>query len=204
MTLNKQPLMDVVRREDKEERLKTFIAQYFQAGVDAAGSKTWSLVARSPESPVVLALASYASQLQAAGISVQVIMSELSPPNSQDMTPRFPGFATDLRLARNPRLLDAHEQLNLSATTSWVGDCMRREPAKRDAYECYAHDCPTTARWTRLAFQRLWLASELVTQHHQAAAPQRVTAPEAAVAAALALNAADAEKQPTASGSTRH
>jgi hypothetical protein len=57
-------------------------------------------------------------------------------------------------------LLEAHEQLILSPTAIWTGDCMRRDPVKRDAYEAYAPDSAETARIAQQCFERVWTASE--------------------------------------------
>ena len=54
-----------------------------------------------------------------------------------------------------------HEQLVLGPAASWVGDCMRRDPMKRDAYECYAADCSKTAGWARTSFDRFWNICEI-------------------------------------------
>jgi len=42
----------------------------------------------------------------------------------------------------------------------WIGDIMRREPAKRDAFENYVDNCEKTANWAKVAFQRLWAISK--------------------------------------------
>lgn len=204
MTSTTKPQMDVVKREDKEAKLRAFIAQFLASPVTSANGKTWLLVARSPESPVVLALAHFAAELDASGIRICAILTDLMPTATETVEASPINFASELRIARNPRLLDAHEQLYLGTSTSWVGDCMRREPAKRDAYECYARDCQITARWTQLAFERIWLLSELVALQPMQIGIEPQADPEASLAAAFARSAPDAETQATVSGSTRH
>jgi len=66
----------------------------------------------------------------------------------------------EIRWACNPRLLDAHEELVVGPLTSWTGDCMRRDPNKRDAYESFNSGCAEAAGWARISFDRLWQASE--------------------------------------------
>ena len=61
------------------------------------------------------------------------------------------------RFVADARLLDAHELLVLGPATAWIGDCMRRDPAKRDAYEFYSEDAPEAARSSARSFDRLWL-----------------------------------------------
>ena len=51
----------------------------------------------------------------------------------------------EVRWARKPRLIEAHEQLVLGPETCWIGDSMRREPSKCDAYETFVDACQATA-----------------------------------------------------------
>ena len=62
-------------------------------------------------------------------------------------------------MARDPRLLAAHEQLTLTATCTWVGDCMRRDPGKRDALERFAANCTQTGAHAIRSFESLWRAT---------------------------------------------
>jgi hypothetical protein len=64
-------------------------------------------------------------------------------------------LACVVRIANNPRLLDAHEQL-IVGDAIWYGDSMRRDPMKRDAFECtVVHDLEAVRR-ARAAFDNLW------------------------------------------------
>jgi hypothetical protein len=175
MTMNAKPRMDVVKREDKEDKLKAFISGYLSATGIRENAEPWLLVARSAESPVVLALTALAPAIKGAGIEVKVLLTSVAPSVPDSTAQMAIGFACEMRVARDIRLLDAHEQLRIDAKTSWVGDCMRREPAKRDAYECYANGCAETADWSAKAFGRLWHKSEpvLVVEN----APAVVVAP---------------------------
>jgi hypothetical protein len=163
MTLNAKPRMDVVKREDKEAKLKAFISDYLLASSAACVAPPWLLIARSAESPVVQALLALAPAIRAAGLTVRTLYPEVAA-NASDTAALSPvAYAGEVRVLRDLRLLDAHEQLYLDPRTSWVGDCMRREPAKRDAYEYYASDCTETADWCLKAFVRLWPKGEPVT-----------------------------------------
>ena len=162
MKLNTKPRMDVVKRENKEAKLKTFITNHLSVTVASASSEPWLLIARSVESPVVLALAAMEAELQAAGIKVLALLTEMSPAVVDSAAPSDVKIVGEFRILSDVRLLDAHEQLRLDAKTSWIGDCMRREPAKRDAYECHAADCTETADWTRKAFDHMWAKGKSV------------------------------------------
>ena len=197
MPLSPKPRMDVVRREDKQSRLNAFIAQHLETSVQGAGR--WLLVARSPLSPVVLALASLAGEIERAGIKIDAILADPTPAAAETFASDTIGFAEEIRIARNARLLDAHEQLYLDRTTSWVGDCLRRDPTQRDAYECHATNCAERARWTKLSFERLWRASEPVVPP---ASPAAVADADPAIESAITAAATDAAS--SALAATRH
>jgi hypothetical protein len=73
------------------------------------------------------------------------------------------GLEWEVRVARNPRLIEAHEQLVLGARACWTGDTMRRDPATCDAYESFVADGPELAAAARLTFERLWSDGEPLT-----------------------------------------
>ncbi len=159
MRFNTLPTVAVVKKEEKEAKLKAFIADHIARircdGQTSMTERTMLLIARSHESPVVRALASAVADGGASGISLKALI--LVPGAASDSTwPAELAGSTEYRLLSDLRLLDAHEQLWLDDATAWVGDCMRREPSKRDAYECYAHGCTTTAQSVEAAFQRMW------------------------------------------------
>jgi hypothetical protein len=116
------------------------------------------LLARSPGSPVAQALRANAGGLAAANVSVRAIFCESEPVAAGAETLPF-GLAGEVRIARDPRLLAAHEQLVLAADRVWIGDCMRREPSKRDTYERFAANAPDAAMLAVRSFERLWRAA---------------------------------------------
>jgi hypothetical protein len=156
--------MSVTRRGEKEQRLGEFIGDYL-AEVQEARSQPRAeilLVARSVESPVVKAIAAQAAEIVAAGYSVRMIVAQ----TDVDTMPRGWTLSDavevdcEVRWARKPRLIEAHEQMVLGPQTCWIGDSMRREPAKCDAYETYIDDCAKTAASAMVSFERLWRTSE--------------------------------------------
>lgn len=199
MTPNAKPRMDVVRREDKETRLKAFILSNLAASVTAQDGHAWCVVARSMESPVILALSALSTELQSAGVTIKLLFTQTPPALSGSAIDPVVCLAEEVRYTRDIRLLDAHEQLRLDATTCWIGDCMRREPAKRDAYECYAKDCADTANWSAKAFERLWAFGQPVFVTASAPALE-----ERATPAADEFPMPAAEIPATVVASTRH
>lgn len=153
------PTVTVIKKEEKEAKLKAFITEHFArregAAIGQEADRVYLLVARSNDSPVVRALACALAESGATDIALRALV--LVPGNEPDnMWPAGLVDITDGRTTPDLRLLDAHEQLWLDSETVWVGDCMRREPSKRDAYECYAFGCEETAKSVELAFNRLW------------------------------------------------
>ena len=167
--------IEIVRLEDKETKLKTFIKSYIEEAAARSGTLSGAssdttadqgvllLVLRSLDSPVAKAISALVKEgmldMPIKAIFAVVPRGELDAEPAEELT--FPA-ANAVRMARDPRLLDVHEQLVLGPSTTWIGDCMRRDPRKRDAYECYAADCIETARWARISFERLWQRSEAI------------------------------------------
>jgi hypothetical protein len=152
----------VVKRGEKEQRLGAFIASHFARDREFSGHNEVLLLARSVESPVVRAVISSALQIASAGCSVRMILAnadrEAMP--SAWLFPDAPRIDCEMRWARNRRLLEAHEQLVLGPGTCWVGDSMRRDPSKCDAYETFFESDAGSAASARVSFQRLWAVAE--------------------------------------------
>lgn len=150
------PAVHVVKKEEKEARLREFVQRRI-AG--RAGLASLGVIARSFDSPAMKALATEAG-------SHDVVIDAIVLKHSETDTASAIAFATALagrvrcRVARDPRLLDAHEQIILDDTAIWIGDCMRRDPEKRDAFECYSEDAAESVAWARACFARLWRAAE--------------------------------------------
>lgn len=145
---------------EKVAKLSEFIVGDLESrtlhGLQAPGC--YLLLARSPTSPVAQALRANAGKLAAANVSVRAIFCETEPAAAGTETLPF-GLAGEVRIARDPRLLAAHEQLVLAADRVWIGDCMRREPSKRDTYERFAANAPDAATLAVRSFERLWRAA---------------------------------------------
>lgn len=155
------PAVDVVKCEDKEARLVSFIKDKVSAEATTGGSQRLSLIARSCESPVAAAVLS-ALKEHGRGAGLRMIVTGLEADLEDEAAPALARLADEVRVARDPRLIDAHEQLVMGPSTSWIGDSMRRDPRKRDAFECFAPDCAETARLAMISFERLWQISEPV------------------------------------------
>jgi len=153
--------MNVVMKEDKEAYLKEFIQKDISQQTGAAGLAPlrYHLVTLSLASPVAQALAGLANELIQAGITLHIVLARIDGLASSETIESLDRVAV-IRHVTDPRLLDAHEQLVMGSGTLWIGDCMRRDPAKRDAYECYGEGCTEDVAWALRAFEKLWAAAQ--------------------------------------------
>lgn len=163
MRSDSSPANDAAKREQKERGLRQFIESHLagvEAGPAAGDAGACLLLARSPDSPVARVVCEFA-RAKRLQLPIRVIFTtlETADPSSTAGIPALPLFTADVRLVRDPRLLDAHEQLVLGSRTSWIGDCMRRDPLKRDAYEAYSADGRGKALRAIASFERIWRVS---------------------------------------------
>lgn len=202
-----------VRHEEKLENLSRFAGFFLDrlsVCEDATPShRSLSLLARSPLSPAAVALMDSMKELRAQGVSMRICFVHLEPQaplaSWLDLTEQgtldAPSIA--VRWARNPALIDAHEQLVLGLNMSWIGDCMRREPERRDAFETFHTFDTEAARQTAAAFESLWTMSSPVPFALRRAT-QPVAAPPADFAAQAVSGTAPASTITTTTASTRH
>jgi hypothetical protein len=198
------PRMDVVKREAKEDKLREFISAHLTTLAPATVVHPWLLIARSSQSPVVKALNALAPELSKAQISIRTILALLEGETADCQTDTMVLSTTECRVARNPRLLEAHEQLVLGPVTCWVGDSMRREPDKRDAYECYAADHAITAQWSTIAFNRLWAAADAIVPRQAPTVDAPAADEPTASAADLPTDLPPVTDAPVTTALTRH
>ena len=153
--------VSVTRHEEKEHKLREFILHHLGAAEESDGApQACLIVARSLDSPVVKAITGLAEEIAAAGLSVRLILAHLDRDPFPEDWGRDIAFAHEIRWARHPRLIEAHEQLVLGPQVCWIGDCMRRDPSKCDAYESYVEGCGEAAGCATVSFERLWHASQ--------------------------------------------
>lgn len=158
----------VVKKDHKGAVLRDFVMRNIVARRALAGTDCGPicLVARSFESPAARVLVSLADEIAALGLNVRAVITAIDNGDfGGDIAVGLgaPFTSGNTRIVRDARLYDAHEQLILDGMTTWVGDCMRREPAKTDSYERFAENCPVTAKWARQSFTGLWQAGQPAT-----------------------------------------
>ncbi|MGI9475166.1 MAG: hypothetical protein ACR2PI_00540 [Hyphomicrobiaceae bacterium] len=149
--------MQVVKREEKETRMVQFVLGEIAEGrVSLSGN--WCIVALSMDSPVIKALRCVVHELGSASeLRINVVLTR---PGKHVVSDCFASIDTlTVRTSQNSRLLDAHEQLVLGDASSWTGDCMRRDPRERDAFETFGSNSAELADWAMKSFERLWIGA---------------------------------------------
>ena len=188
MRLATSPRILQAGRDEKETKLKDFIAAHLTA-LALSGTKTqnsiYTIVVRAPDSPVAKALTLLDHELTAAGISVRALLLETDVASEEKNGKSILELAcAEIRLLNDPRFASAHEQLVLGNGRVWIGDCMRRDPTKRDAFEMFHADNAVAARHAEVSFARMWKIGKpakrtkpVTTQHviagQKAAKPER-------------------------------
>lgn len=183
MRLTASPTVVLNTRDGKEAKLKDLIAHDLQTRRDtpnAAAPPRYTVIARATDSVVAQALISSAADMAAAGIEVSAILFESE--TTFEETPQalslmeIPGVTC--RVLRDQRFAAAHEQLVLHEGRVWLGDCMRRDPSKRDAFEWFHDGNKVAEEHATASFNRLWAHAKPVERIKSAAtaAPELVIA----------------------------
>lgn len=167
MQIASSPPLLQVGREVKEAKLKEFITEAITTNPSASplsGTQTtYTLVARAPDSPVVRALQAAASDLKSARITIRALFLDVDGLFDDRYKPSLLDVIdVELRLLRDVRFAAAHEQLVLGPAVMWLGDCMRRDPAKRDALEFFHSNNGIAAHHASVSFERLWNSAKAV------------------------------------------
>jgi hypothetical protein len=152
--------MQIVKREEKESRLVQFVLGEIASG-RASVEGAWDVVALSMKSPVIAALERVLGELGCGEtLHIRVLLAARMTHETGNHFAGVADFAA--RGAQTSRLLDAHEQLVMGPVSAWVGDCMRRDPCERDAFETFGDDNAQLASWGRRSFEYMWAGGKPV------------------------------------------
>ena len=159
-------------RQVEIDRHIEIVSRFIQRAKDhGPAPRAVTLILRSASSGPARALIYKKDELIGAGIRAKAILAKLEPAEElrelvgslTELAPKEK--ASDLiRWARNPRLLDAHEQATYGNAMCWSGDPMRRDADKRNALALFDDAGSDRVRLGRLAFAALWSASSLVPE----------------------------------------
>jgi hypothetical protein len=155
-------------RQSELRRHLQMMARFIEGAKDGA---SLTMILRSAESDPAKTLIGMKGALQRCGVRVKVILAKIEP--EEDLRQLFAALSELapqespselIRWARNPRLLDAHEQVTYGDAMCWSGDAMRRDADKRNALALFDEAAPDMVRLGRLAFEALWAAASFVPE----------------------------------------
>jgi hypothetical protein len=153
-------------KQAEMDRHLRFVSAFIERAEREVEPRTVSMILRAPTSSAAEALMGLSQELARAGVVARIVVAKLEPDEGlrrlfaslSELSPRQPARNL-IRWARNPRLLDAHEQATYGTSMCWSGDAMRREADRRNALSLFDDEAPDTARLSQLAFEALWSAS---------------------------------------------
>ena len=156
-------------RDLRQSELRRHLQMMSRFVDGAAAGAPLTMILRSPMADPAKALIGMTGALQRIGVRARVILANIEPDGELRklfaslcaLTPIEPHQAL-IRWARNPRLLDAHEQVTYGEVLCWSGDAMRRDADKRNALTLFEEQGSDAVRLGRLAFNALWNASSAV------------------------------------------
>lgn len=157
------PFKPFETKEERESSIKHFILSSLDDS--ACGREdALALLARSPTSPVVGALLALSDELGERRIGAHIVLAGGATAREDEIwSLSFSArFVHEIRLTGNPRVLDAHEQLIVGDRSVWFGDCMRRDPMKRDAFASQLMDDCGANRGSRFTFGQLWSGAQSI------------------------------------------
>lgn len=132
-----------------------------------------TMILRAADSAPALVFMRMTDALRRAGARTKAILARLEPEEElrrlfaslSELSPSEPASSL-IRWARNPRLLDAHEQATYGEDMCWSGDAMRRDCDRRNVLALFNEGVHDRVRLGRLAFEALWAISSPVPERH--------------------------------------
>ncbi len=150
-----------------ESRQNSYFQRYIEwldeAGPTSREARLVSIIARSPMSTVMLAMQAAADDLRKQNVEVRVVFSDVDPEKALRSAWRAMKMLapdrehTDLvRWANAPAVLEAHEQMIMGDRMCWLGDAMRREPGRRDAFDIFEADALGNCSLALKSYAGMW------------------------------------------------
>lgn len=122
-----------------------------------------TIIARSPASPVIMALVAMSDELKSRDVAVRVVFSDIDPERSLHAAWNCVSVLSEgrehsdiLRWASQHGILEAHEQVVYGKGMNWLGDAMRREPGRRDGFDIFESGVPEKCVLAEKSFTALW------------------------------------------------
>jgi len=155
MRISSPSRLMTMSRTDKETRLKEFIVESLLVLAETPDCDSVTLMVRNADSPTARALYAALSDNPLVAHDIRVIVADVrvedpAQPSLRDMA------GIEFRQLADTRFDASHEQLVIGRTHVWIGDCLRRDPNKRDAFELYHKADQVARKCATISFERLW------------------------------------------------
>jgi hypothetical protein len=142
--------------------LKDFIAEGLTFAQESGRSAdAIMLVVRNPDSPAARALSLVLHDMPVPHVGIRVVLGEMHS-DDREAAQLLDLAAGQWRILGDRRFGTAHEQLVAGGAHVWIGDCLRRDPAKRDAFELYYRSEPKIRMLAVASFEKLWARAKPV------------------------------------------
>ena len=133
----------------RQSELRRHLKMMSRCVETATAGSALTMILRSAKSDPAKALIGMKGALQRAGAWAKVILARIEPEDDlrqlfaglSELAPQRPSHEL-IRWARNPRLLEAHEQVIYGDALCWFGDAMRRDADKRNALALFEEEAP--------------------------------------------------------------
>jgi hypothetical protein len=146
----------MVARTDKEARLKDFIGEGLAPrNEDPARDNYLTLFVRNPDSPVARGLYAAWSEGHAENARIRILICDTNTEEPATVS-LLDISGAEFRVLADPSFGPAHEQLVAGGDHVWIGDCLRRDPTKRDAFELYHRNDAAIGVFAVASFEKLW------------------------------------------------
>jgi hypothetical protein len=110
---------------------------------------------RNPDSPVARALYAAWSEGRLDDTRIRILICDTNA--EEPATALFDIPHADFRVLADQSFGSAHEQLVVGLNSVWIGDCLRRDPTKRDAFELYHANDAAIGVFATASFEKLWV-----------------------------------------------
>lgn len=154
---------ELLSQNRHESYFRTYLQWLDETGPDDASERQVLIVAKSPASPVVLAMQAMTEEFSSREIGVKVVFSDVDPERALQSAWEVISDLSNgrdhsdlIKWASSPGILEAHEQMILGTQMCWLGDAMRREPGRRDGFDLFEADAQENSARALKSFTAIW------------------------------------------------
>lgn len=154
---------EILSQNKHESYFRTYFQWLDETSPEDASERQVLIVARSPASPVILAMRALADEFCSRQVTIKLVFSDVDPERAlqsawsviSDLS-KGRDHSDLVKWASSPGILEAHEQMILGSQMCWLGDAMRREPGRRDGFDLFSNNAPADSARAIKSFSAIW------------------------------------------------